>query len=113
MNNEREAIENAMSRVLGEDRSKGWAAVPDNAPAWVKKRVLEIRLARLAGRETRSITATPATRGPYLYVAHVKPETRTAKPILTAEDKVQLKRLIKTVSAEKTARRRNLINTVL
>ncbi len=106
-----------------ENRSMGWTAMPEGAPEWAVKRILEIRRAQLAGRETRSITATPATRGPYLFVDFRKAEQRTTpkeqrtapktKPSLTTDERKQLASLRARVEADVVTRRKNLLNSIL
>jgi hypothetical protein len=40
--------------ILGENREKGWKAVPEGCPEHVRQHIVEVRTARLEGREPRA-----------------------------------------------------------
>jgi hypothetical protein len=42
-----------MENILSENREKGWSALPDTAPSWVRSFVTEFRTAALAARRMR------------------------------------------------------------
>jgi|HubBroStandDraft_4_1064222.scaffolds.fasta_scaffold42498_5 hypothetical protein len=47
--------------ILGEDRARGWKAVDESCPAHIRQHIMEVRSAKLEGREARAFVRQGAT----------------------------------------------------
>ena len=56
------ATQDSNGNILGENRELGFKALPADAPQWVRDRVIEIRTAKLEGREPRNFVPVKSSQ---------------------------------------------------